>query len=180
VLAATPREWEKVEGVGPAVSRFLETVSYFCQMFEPVEDKGFPAKYEEKTFYAFLKERYEKFHDYEHLSVFCMDEESRFFNKRDFSAFEKDTVMIDSEAIADYLSEVKPSGVVIAHNHPVSESSLPSEYDDEATERFRTVCSVQNVLFCDHLICSDQGIYSYRKSDKIPDYEQVKKQRGQS
>ena len=72
----------------------------------------------------------------------------------------------DPALLAKYLMETKAEWVVAVHNHPVG-TPFSSEYDDEATSKMQVVCSIQNVLLCDHIIFAGGDVYSYYQSGKM-------------
>ncbi len=168
IFSVSVEQLQQVEGVGESVASYLYCVGKFCRLFSEVGNIRFPSVYERESFLSFVKGVYGDF-GFERLDVYCMDDESHIFEYRTFSDFQSGEIAIDSEAVTEYLSQRKPSGIVLVHNHPASRSPFPSKTDDETTLKFQLICSLQNVLLCDHLIYSDRGIYSYNQSGRLTD-----------
>lgn len=57
----------------------------------------------------------------------------------------------------------KATSVIIAHNHPGGLPE-PSESDDKLTEAVRQALKTVDVSLQEHVIISEDGYYSYRKS----------------
>lgn len=57
----------------------------------------------------------------------------------------------------------KATSVILAHNHPGGRPE-PSESDDRLTDAVRNALNTVEISLQDHVIISDEGFYSYRKS----------------
>ncbi len=55
------------------------------------------------------------------------------------------------------------TSVILAHNHPEGLSE-PSESDNMLTDAVRKALKTVNISLQEHVIISDDGFYSYRKS----------------
>lgn len=58
------------------------------------------------------------------------------------------------------------SGLIIAHNHP-SGHCLPSQIDIDATARLKTVAKALDLELLDHLIFTQNAVYSMRAGGKL-------------
>ncbi len=70
-------------------------------------------------------------------------------------------VKVSKVKLAELIARFKPYGIVAAHNH-LSGGSAPSPEDDDFTAQLQAMCSLNGVIFFDHIIYfSDDDIYSY-------------------
>lgn len=58
------------------------------------------------------------------------------------------------------------SGIIVAHNHP-SGHCRPSQYDIEATRRLNDVAGALDIDLLDHLIITQDAIYSMRAGGNL-------------
>jgi DNA repair protein RadC len=82
------------------------------------------------------------------------------------------TAKISASSLSKLLTEERPSGIVLVHNHPLGEAR-PSKTDDETTSLCQVVCGMHGVIFCDHLIYSAYGVYSYYASGQLTEIGKV-------
>lgn len=75
------------------------------------------------------------------------------------------TMVHPREVFADPILD-RASAVIVAHNHP-SGNLLPSDEDDEVTERLRAAADILGLDFMDHLIFSERSFFSYRKAERF-------------
>lgn len=165
VLSASVEQLTSVKGIGGNTAAFLSCVGKLTQIVGEQEQATFPPVFDTGTFYPFVKRTYQNL-PYEVLDAFFLDPAGYIFRKRRFSTAQANNVQLKIEELNEALIKDSPSGVVLVHNHPSGNAS-PSEMDDVTTRKMQAVCSMQNVLFCDHIICGKSGLFSYYASGRI-------------
>ena len=78
------------------------------------------------------------------------------------------TVLLKPEMLSAFLLTENARGVVMVHNHPCGEAT-PSGGDDAMTQNMQLMCSMHNLLLCDHVIYAPNGLYSYYLSGRMAD-----------
>lgn len=165
VFEATMSELTRVNGVGESVAAYLFCVGKFYKKYYEPKQPLYPETYIPNDFVSFVKSEYGKL-AHEVLDFYFLNAAGRIIQRKRFSDTHEHHVFLDPTEFTKHLIEAKAAGVVAVHNHPTGEL-LPSEYDDNATSRIQVVCSIQNVLFCDHIIFADGNAYSYYQSGRM-------------
>ncbi len=167
VLAATPEQLMCVEGVGKNTAALLCCMGKFCEdYFQKFKGQNaLPETYEREAFVRYVNEHYGVMKN-EVFDVYLLDGNGRIFLHKSFTSNQGGSVYADGEALTALLAAAKPSGIVLVHNHPFGKPE-PSAADDKATKACLYICSVQNVLLCNHFIYSPLGIYDYYSSGKL-------------
>jgi DNA repair protein RadC len=98
--------------------------------------------------------------------VYLIGKHGEIIKRKRYTEDDGMSVKINAAELSKLLTEAKPSGVVLVHNHPLGEAQ-PSKTDDETTNRCQVVCSMHGVVLCDHLIYSPYGVYSYYLSGQL-------------
>jgi DNA repair protein RadC len=75
------------------------------------------------------------------------------------------TIVHPREVFSDPLKD-RASAVCVAHNHPTGRLK-PSGEDNEITRRLLASADILGLRFLDHIIFSETGFFSYRKSDML-------------
>ena len=60
----------------------------------------------------------------------------------------------------------------MVHNHPYG-PAIPSKNDDLMTKNMQMLCSMHNLLFCEHVICASNGLYSYYLSKRLTEISKM-------
>lgn len=167
VLSAPIEELQSVDGVGDGAAALLKCMGKLCEDYTNLfqASNALPKTYERDKFLAFINQTYVNL-DKEVLDVYLMDSNSRIFRRERFSSGRETKVWIDAEALASLLVKTRPSGVILVHNHPFGEPE-PSALDDQTTKQCAQICRMQNVVFCNHFIYANRGIYDYYGSGKL-------------
>ena len=164
VFSATPRLLCTVAGVGPRTAEYI----YLCGLLLRRARTDGPAR---KRLYNFaevgehVRSRFEGA-SAEKLEVYLTDKDGLLLCTKSVSAARKDSVSIDSQTLSYMLSEVKPYGVIAAHNHP-SGVAEPSDGDDAALLETVQLCRMQGVRLCDSVIYADGALFSYYHSGRL-------------
>ena len=161
VLNAPFQELCKVRGVGESLAGFLSSLGKIYTRID--ESRKQPLRYygrfDTASFLPFVKEVYQNV-GVEVAELYLLDGESRILTSRRFSTQNIDYVQLPSSELLAFLSTEGASGVVLVHNHPRGSANVSQE-DDLMTAKLQMLCSMHNLLLCDHIVYSPSGIYSY-------------------
>jgi DNA repair protein RadC len=160
----------KVKGVGQSAAAYLVCIGKFYEKYYDPNTTVFPDRFDKETFIPFVKEKYAPLKE-EVLDIYLLSSVGKITHCRRFTIEQEDQVEILPTDFTKLISEYKPSGMVIVHNHPKG-SCLPSKADDETTKKIQLICSFHNVLLCDHFIYSPTGVYSYYETGKMQEITQ--------
>lgn len=165
MFAASLDELQSVEGVGPSVAAYLKCIGVFFEKYHPVKDVAYRGVFERETFLTFMKNRYKEEKN-EIFDIYFLDGNKKVFAEERFTSFQPNTASIAPEGLSKSLAMKMPAGIILVHNHPFGKAE-PSTADDDATKRCQTMCNMQNILLCDHLIYGQDGIYSYYSAGRL-------------
>ena len=171
VFCATQEELMKVKGVGESTAANLCCIGIVYRKYFAVKKENYEGRYEPNNFLAYINEQYPSV-DCEVFDVYLIGRGSEIVKRKRFTEDDGMTAKISAADLSKLLSEEKPSGIVLVHNHPRG-SAQPSDSDDETTSRCQVVCSMHGVIFCDHYIYSPQGVYSYYLSGELREISEV-------
>lgn len=165
VLHASYEALKKVEGVGDSVASYLYVLG---QLNMPQRQNliwGYRWKYNANEFCDYVQKAYAK-ENVEVIDAYFLDGDSVMYAKHRFERGNARSVSLFTEEFCQVLSEVRPSGIVLVHNHPAGFCKA-SKSDDESTSKCQIICNMQNVLLCDHVVCGQDGAYSYYLSGRM-------------
>ena len=165
VFDASMSELKSVNGIGESVAAYLYCIGQFYKKYYEPNEQSYPEKYTSDKFVSFVKMQYAKI-THEVLDFYFLNGVGDIIGWKRFTDKHEHHVVLNPALLAKYLMETKAEGVVAVHNHPVG-TPFSSEYDDEATSKMQVVCSIQNVLLCDHIIFAGGDVYSYYQSGKM-------------
>ena len=170
VFEASVEDLQKVNGVGQSVAAYLSCIGLFYRRYYEFQNSSLPEIFDSKTFLSFVKDEYAK-EKSEVLDFFLLDKNRKILHRQRFAHEDFFKVEVRPEEFTKMLVEHRPSGLVAVHNHPFSASS-PSNADNDATAQIQIISSFHNVLFCDHIIYGNDGVYSYYLDGKMQEYTQ--------
>lgn len=164
VLNADVDELCAVEGVGESVALYLKCIGECVKSAGKASGIALLKNYDDFISFARMRMRGKTS---EVLELYCMNKSGKVSKSFSFTSDERDKVRVDTDRVAKVISDVKPYGLLIVHNH-LSGNSSPSENDDRFTMEIQLMCSINNVRLYDHCIyAGDNNIYSYFMSGKI-------------
>ena len=158
IFCASYEELLNVEGVGPETAAYLRTIGILMGRIRGEGERP-PVLFSAGRFSDFLRGRFASLHE-EVIEIFALDAQQRVRSSKRFSLSLSDRAAAEPEQINAFLAARRPTGLVIAHNHP-SAPALPSAEDDRFTAQIQVICSMNNVRFYDHIIVGQDGTYSY-------------------
>lgn len=159
VFFASADELQKVSGVGANVAAQIRAIGHFFEKYRENQELTFQAPFETNAFIPFVKAAYKDL-TVEVLDVYLLDGAGYVKKKRRFSVQSIANVQVVPEGISSFILSEGVSGVVLVHNHPFG-LATPSVSDNTLTKNCQVLCSINNRLFCDHLIYAPDGVYSY-------------------
>lgn len=166
VLQAGPTALAETKGVGENVIAFFSALNELCNRcredFAPTPLMTKP-KYDE--FWKYLDGIYATV-DYEVVDAYFLDSESRIYSSCRLAKGDECSVQFHPPTLSKILVETPPAGLVLVHNHPQS-AAKPSDADKEMTEKCQILCSLHNVMFCDHVIYAKGHRFSYYDSGNL-------------
>ena len=162
VFSATMEQLQEVDGVGSSVAAYIHCIGVFYNKYYVEQEDEFPFEYEQRSFLSYVKRKYKNI-TREVMDVFLINGDGEIFDKERFSEDSLFSVEVSGEELTVLLANKRPSGILMVHNHPLGKAA-PSDQDNYATQKIQLLCSMQNVLFCDHLIYGVDGVYSYAVS----------------
>lgn len=165
VLAASLEELQTVDGVGIQIASHLKCVQHFYAYYEKDTSGMFEERYTVTAFLSFVKGLYPTI-PHEVADLYLLDGEGYVIKKQGFTIENISSVLMKPEILSAFCLTNGARGVVLVHNHP-SGIGLPSEADDTMTKNMQVLCSMHNLLLCDHVICATNGIYSYYLSGRM-------------
>lgn len=164
VFSAPPRLLCTVAGIGPRTAEFLYLVGCVLRSMRR-EQAPRPRLYSFEETRAFVEVRFAAA-EAEKLEVYLTDAEGFLLCIKSVSGAHADRVALSERELGFILGEVRPKGVIIAHNHP-SGIAQPSAEDDAAAAAIGRVCRAHGVRLNDSIICAEGEMYSYYGAGKL-------------
>lgn len=165
ILEAPISALKAVDGVGDSLAAYLRCIGAFAERYYAAYKDRFPFAFEEEEFLSYVRREY-TYLDTEVLDCFLLNHRGRILQRKRFSVNAQDFSSIEPEELTELLTSRGVCGVVFVHNHP-NASSAPSACDDDMTKKCQWICTFHNVLLCEHVICGEEGIYSYYREGKL-------------
>jgi DNA repair protein RadC len=165
VLAAPIDKLTEVDGVGESVAAYLRCIGTFCERYYAEYRERFPQIFDEDDFANFVRIEY-TYLEYEVLDCFLIEKSGKILQKKRFSRQAKDFTTIQPEDLSGILATPGVAGIVLVHNHP-QQPSTPTAADDDLTKQAQWLCSFHNLILCDHIVCGNEGVYSYYRAGKL-------------
>ncbi len=153
VLEAPVRELEQVDGMGSSSALYLHLLFELIRRYN--RDRTLPNPNEmfldtPKLAMDFAESLFTGRHT-ESMFVLLLDYRKMLFDYREITGGTPSSVEVNSQMIAQYMYEKHASGVIIAHNHPIS-TAYPSDMDVALTESIsRALHALKGGLY-DHII----------------------------
>ena len=166
ILSTPIEQLESVDGVGRSIAAYLRVIGIIYQrVYDKNKSEKLPKKFNFKTFVPYVKRAYENM-SVEVLDVYVLDDTGEIITKTRFSSAETGKVEIYTQQLMRVFFQYNPAGIVLVHNHPRG-TGTPSPKDDYMTAHCQKVCADNGIVFCDHIICGQQGVYSYYLQERL-------------
>lgn len=166
-LRTPPEKLKRINGVGENVALFIKCLHDLCTRCEVEAPKRQPltVKVTYAEFWTLLDGIY-RHETKEVVDVYLLDSTSKIFACQRLAEGEVSSVEFTANALAKIIIDDSPAGLFIVHNHPHG-TTKPSKADKQVTKKCQLLCSLHNVMFCDHIIYARGQIYSYYESGKM-------------
>ena len=171
VLAASWEELQTVEGVGVQIAAHIKCIEHFYKHYQKDTSGIFEEAYTPQAFLSFVKGTYSDL-QYEVADLYLLDAEGFVIKKQGFSIESISKVLMKPEILSAFCLTEGARGVVMVHNHPYG-PAIPSKNDDLMTKNMQMLCSMHNLLFCEHVICASNGLYSYYLSKRLTEISKM-------
>lgn len=165
VLSSSIEELKGVDGIGDNVAEYLFLLGKINRRYMKRPPTQFVGRGGSEEFFAYIGAFYEDLWE-EVVDAYLLDEDGNVFKRVRVQYGDEDEVEFEPNELARVLVRHTPAGVIVAHNHPCG-SAEPSATDIDMTKRVQAICSSHNVLFCDHVIYSSRGVYSFYRKNKL-------------
>lgn len=165
VFSAPPALLGTIEGVGGRTAEFLSLLGTIYRRARDGEERKRPRFLSFSETLRLVEKRFEGFQE-EKLELYCLGGDGCLQYLRSVRNARHDSVGVDARFVSFILSQVKPHGVILAHNHP-SGDMHPSAADDVATAEVARICRMYGVKCHDSIIYTQNGAFSYYCSGRL-------------
>ncbi len=163
IISADADEITAVDGVSESVALYLKTLGSIVNL--KAENSVTEIKSAE-GFHKLMKSVF-KGKDNEYAQFYLVNARGKILFSKQFTSGSADKVELQTDEFLSLLTNYKPYGLYIAHNH-VNCTCNPSLSDDGITRKIALLCNMCGVKFFDHCIINSDGeIYSYLKSGRL-------------
>ena len=165
MFEASIEQLQAVNGIGASVAAYLFVIgSFYKRNYKTVEIE-YPEFFERDVFFPYVKSKYASMHR-EVLDFYFLAPDSKITGHKLFGNESFFNAEVAVEELAKLIVERAPAGVTVVHNHPLGKAE-PSATDDQMTKQIQMLCSMHNVILCDHIIYAPNGVYSYYLDGKL-------------
>ena len=165
VLSAPPRLLCTVAGIGPRAAEFLFLMGTVLRRLGERARRPRPRLYSFADTRAFAEERFAGAEG-EKLEAYFTDGDGYVLCIKSVQGRGTDRVVLSDREFGFILSELKPAGVILAHNHPSGEAQ-PSAEDDASVAAVGKLCRMHGASLQDSLILAEKDIFSYYGSGRL-------------
>ncbi len=165
IVNASTAQLMEVEGIGEAAASFLRIIGKLSPYMQEKGKNFYPSNFQLQYFAPYAKYVYHNLKQ-EVLDVYLLNDEGEAFDRRRSYNNHEGKIEVQAQWLQEVISEGKPSGIVLVHNHP-SGKAQPSKADDFTTEKCQYLCNNAGVVFCNHIIYSNEGLYGYYESGQL-------------
>lgn len=172
VLSANPDLLTKVEGVGEISATLISLVNYITSVTNNAKNETIVLN----NIDAVKKFAINLFKglDHEIFYAFYLDGKNKVLGFTKIDEGKKDSVNIDFDALSKGIFAYKPKSAVILHNH-FAKFPYPSDADDKATANVYAFLKFHKVTLFDHVIVSNDEVYSYFYDNRLENIKQYLK-----
>lgn len=167
LLNANPEDLKEFKGLGENILFYLQRLSELCNRYQtkPRKHRSYDIIMTQKEFWGKLEEIYSAEKN-EVADVYLLDCMSNVFAVHRLGEGDYNNVEFHASALTEVLLEKVPMGIMIVHNHPIGKAK-PSIQDEVMTCRCQVICSLNEIMFCDHIIYADGEVFSYYNKGRM-------------
>lgn len=162
VVEASPRELQKVPGVGKNAATFLTLLKETHRHLNISQAKENPVLNDIETCGKYLRNFFSGFQN-EVVFLLCMDSKAMVIDCFKVGEGGVTSANLSFRKIIDIAINSNAASVVLAHNHPGG-LAIPSHDDIATTKRLAKALYMADVILIDHVIVADQDYISMRQS----------------
>lgn len=171
IFTASMKELSAIKGVGENVAAYLRCIGSFFYGSVCQKGEDWSKKMTRQDIIDNLNE-----HPidalFETAELYLLDENG-YITSRHVLQGGISSVNISVEWLSQILIEHAPAGVFLVHNHPGG-TTEPSPGDENMTRQCQILCSMHNVMFCDHIIHTNKGVvYSYYDKGEMTEISEM-------
>ncbi len=167
VFLASLEELQMVEGIGSAIAHNLHAQGKVYKELCKTTYDPFANRFHLKEFCLRGVDMY-RGEQSEVLDIYLLGESGELISRHRRSDEQEGRVYLDTKWLGKLLSDEEVYGVVIVHNHPEGRAHHSSN-DEMATRACQMVCNMHGKILCDHVIFSQDEVYSYYEKGKLQD-----------
>ncbi len=171
VLEADEEELKKVNGMGDVSANFLTSLVRIFNFYQRQKSTKSAVLNNAPQTYAFVSSNFSD-KMVEEVYLISLTNSNRVLKVEKVGEGSLTNVKVSIRKITDAISKNKINKIILAHNHPNSDSE-PSQDDDDFTKALVTTLAINDCTLVDHIILGTNGegdYYSYRRSGKIDKY----------
>ena len=166
VLQAGPTNLSKIPGVGDNVISYITALNdLYNRCREGIKPTPLMVKTPYNMFWKYLDGLYGSM-DHEVLDAYLLDSESCIYASSRLAQGDQCSVSFEPCQLSRLLVDAPPAGIMLVHNHPTGTCD-PSLADRVLTEKCQLLCSLHNVMFCDHVIYANGQRFSFYDSGNL-------------
>ncbi len=162
VLDASPRDLQRIKGIGPHTATLLNLCSALLERYHSDRQEGRrifadPAALGEYLHPFFLSETKEK------ILLLTLNDRWELLGRTTLSTGTLSACEARAREIVEIALPQHATGVVLAHNHPYG-FAVPSQEDIESTARLAETLRLVDIRLLDHLIFDNSDYVSLRQT----------------
>ncbi len=165
IFTATPRLLCMVAGIGPHTAERIWLCGRLLARIGKMPGRRRVNLRNFGQVRAFVAERFSAAEN-ECAEVYLLDDAGNLLACKTLDGADRQKIRFDSKTLGTLLGEMRPSGVIFAHNHP-SGNCQPSLQDDASLRELGEMCALHGVMLQDSIIFSDGKMYSYYQEDRL-------------
>ena len=167
VLDADISALMQVEGVGETSACLLHLIPKLCNVY----NKSRASDYSKISSLAEAKEFFRVLYSCtanEELYVLCLNKADKIIANLKIAEGSLDSILIDMRECVSKIASYNPVKVYLAHNHILTDA-YPSDADLRFTKIFRKNLEALRIKFLDHIIISQNNIFSFDNAHLLDD-----------
>lgn len=165
VLDANVTDLMTINGIGERAAQMLSQLTEVFFLYTTCK-RGKKEQFKEFAGLYDYCEQLLRFKTTEELYIIGMDCRQHIIAKRKLGSGSINMVGISPMQISNFLASTHAAMVFITHNHPGG-YAIPSTQDQTATAFLENLCNTLGVAFIDHYLVGEDGIYGFKKAEKV-------------
>lgn len=165
VLEAEYDDLIKVDGVGDTAATLITLMPHLFRRYTSEKAEKIKTVRSFEDLKAYLMPRFYGI-NIERVALLCLDSQGRINNFVFVTEGSLNLAQIDMRKIAQLALQNNAESIVLVHNHPGGVAS-PSRSDVETTSMLVKSMGLINVRVVDHIIISDEDVFSMASSEKF-------------